>query len=460
MKTRTRRSAGEPALALVLVLASVLILLVVVGLLAASPAHAETFTVNSTQDFSDVDTTDGVCDTIDVDLLNPCTLRGAIHQANALAGMDTIHFAITGVGVRTIEPKSQLPVVTQRVTIDGYTQPGAAENTLAQGNNAVLRIELDGSNAPAAFLPDGLLISASDSVLKGLVINRFASEGVQLSGSNNRVEGNFIGTDSSGLGTNVGPDDPGNRLSGVIIAQGTSGNIVGGTTPEKRNIISANSGAGVRISASSSSNKVQGNSIGRTRDGGLRGNGRSGIVISGADDNLVGGTVPGASNDIADNGGGLSGGNGVTVSGAGSNGNRILRNSIYSNEDLGIDLGSAAFGDGVTPNDPKDPDTGANALQNFPVLTSVAHSRGQTTIKGKLNSKPDNTFTIQFFSNPSGNEGKKYLGAKSNVTTNANGNVSFEFRPAQSVPAGQTVAATATDSGGSTSELSAPRSVT
>ena len=441
-----------------LALASVLVLVAVVGLLAAGPAQAETFTVTSREDFSDVDPGDGVCDTIAVDLLNPCTLRGAIQEANTLAGMDTIHFKIPGGGVRTIEPNSQLPVVTQRITIDGYTQPGATENALAQGNNAVLRIELDGSSAPGAFLPDGLLISASDSVVRGLVINRFAGEGVQLSGSNNRVEGNFIGTDSSGLGTNVGPDDPGNRLSGVIIAQGTSGNTVGGTTPGKRNIISANSGAGVRISASSS-NKVQGNSIGRAKDGGLLGNGRSGVEISGADDNLVGGTSSGTANSIVGNGGGFSGGNGVTVSGAGSTGNSILRNSISDNEDLGIDLGSAGFGDGVTTNDPKDPDTGANALQNFPVLTSAAQSRGQTTIKGKLNSKPDKTFTIQFFSNPVGGEGKRFVGQKS-VTTNANGNVSFEFQPAQAVPTGQTVTATATDPGGNTSEFSAPESAT
>jgi len=204
---------------------------------------------------------------------------------------------------------------------------------------------------------------------------------------------------------------------------------------------------------------VQGNSIGRARDGGLLGNGRSGVEIFGADDNLVGGNVSGASNDIAGNGGSLSGGNGMSVSGAGSNGNRILRNSKTDNEDLGIDLGSAEFGNGVTPDDPKDPDTGANALQNFPVLTSVAHSRGQTTIKGKLNSKPDKTFTIQFFANPVGGEGKKFVGQKS-VTTNTKGNVSFDLQPAQAIPTGQTVTATAIDSGGNTSEFSAPKTAT
>ena len=72
-------------------------------------------------------------------------------------------------------------MVTQRITIDGYTQPGATENALAQGNNAVLRIELDGSSAPGAFLPDGLLIRCiGQREVRGLVINRFAGEGVQL----------------------------------------------------------------------------------------------------------------------------------------------------------------------------------------------------------------------------------------------------------------------------------------
>jgi CSLREA domain-containing protein len=145
----------------------VLGVLMTVSVLVAGPAEAKTFTVNSTKDFSDIDPGDGVCDTIAVQLLNPCTLRGAIQEANALAGMDTIQFGIPGGGARTIEPNSQLPVVQQRVTIDGYTQPGATENSLAQGNNAVLRIELDGGSAPGALLPDGLLISASDSVVKG-----------------------------------------------------------------------------------------------------------------------------------------------------------------------------------------------------------------------------------------------------------------------------------------------------
>ena len=86
------------------------VLAVVLGLmLAAEPAHAKTFTVNVTSlDSSDVNPGDGVCDTIAV-ALNPCTLRGAIQEANAFPGIDTIHFGISGGGVHTIKPNANCP---------------------------------------------------------------------------------------------------------------------------------------------------------------------------------------------------------------------------------------------------------------------------------------------------------------------------------------------------------------
>ncbi len=79
----------------------------------------------------------------------PGSLRQAILNANANPGVDTIDFAIPGTGVHTISPASALPTITDPVVIDGYTQPGASPNTLANGDNAVLLIELDGSNAGA-----------------------------------------------------------------------------------------------------------------------------------------------------------------------------------------------------------------------------------------------------------------------------------------------------------------------
>ena len=56
------------------------------------------------------------------------SLRQAIIDANTLAGADTIDFNIPGAGVHTISPASALPATTGPVTIDGYTQPGAAHD--------------------------------------------------------------------------------------------------------------------------------------------------------------------------------------------------------------------------------------------------------------------------------------------------------------------------------------------
>src|SRR5205823_12114985 len=115
---------------------------------------------------------------------------------------------------------------------------------------------------------------------------------------------------------------------------------------------------------------------------------------------------------------------------ASSTGNAIRGNSIFSNgttaQHLGIDLGT----NGVTANDAGDGDTGANNLQNFPVLTSASMVGGNTTIQGTFNSTAStNNFTIEFFANAacdaSGNgEGKRFLGSTT-VNTNASGNATI-----------------------------------
>ncbi len=135
-------------------------------------------------------------------------------------------------------------------------------------------------------------------------------------------------------------------------------------------------------------------------------------------------------------------------------GNAIRSNSIYQNEDLCIDLHQ----DGPTANDPKDPDAGENDLQNKPAVTSAVTANGTTTVKGKLNSTPDETFQIEFFTSPSGDEGKKLLDQRF-VTTNANGDATYVFATSKGLAAGQRITATATDAGRNTSEFSAPRTV-
>lgn len=190
-----------------------LVALVALSLLKVAGAERAraptTFTVTNTADPGN-----GICNA------SGCTLREAIDAADDTPGKDTINFNIQG-DVKTIKPESVLPSFEDTVTIDGYSQPGAKPNTLTQGTNAVLKIELSGEDAGPTT--SGLHIRASDSVVKGLAINRFGGIGLQVGGpgvdpQGNRVVGNFIGTDVSGT------MDLGNDSRGVVIfRKGTSG---------------------------------------------------------------------------------------------------------------------------------------------------------------------------------------------------------------------------------------------
>ena len=390
-------------------------------LLFARPAHADTFTVTNSND-------DGVG-----------SLRQAIEVANANAGADAIKFNIPGGGVKTIAPASELPEITGQVVIDGYSQPGTSPNSRSTGGlDTVILVELSGSGAGIA---DGLEVSAPNVVVRGLAINRFTSNGINISpGTGARIEGNFIGTDASGT------LDRGNG-DGVDVNVGGK-NIIGGTTPASRNLISGNNTKAVELD-SQGDNRVQGNLIGVQKDGtSFMGGSQVGVEIL-TSNNIIGGTEPRAGNVIAN-----SFGSGVFVLGTG---NRVSGNSIFGNGGLGIDLA----GDGRTFNDPKDPDAGPNLRQNFPEITSAEKaSSGTTTVKGTLDSTPSTrkkkkSFTIQFFRNPStGDEGKTFLGQKK-VTTNRQGKASFSFQTSRPISLGDRITATATGPGG-TSEFSDP----
>jgi hypothetical protein len=129
----------------------------------------------------------------------------------------------------------------------------------------------------------------------------------------------------------------------------------------------------------------------------------------------------------------------------------ILRNSIFRNGGLGIDIGPV----GQTPNDPLDADNGANRLQNHPRITAVAFDGATTSIVAELDSTPLTTFEVQVFANNSvggsGPQGEIYL-ASAALTTDGAGHGSA----ALSAPGNHTqLRATATDPAGNTSELSA-----
>jgi hypothetical protein len=487
--------------------------LLVVIVATTKPAYAATtFSVNSTGDAKDRNI-NGVCDS-SRDRGKQCTLRAAIEEANETPGADKINFKIGGTAsVKTIKPAKALPTITDPVTINGYTQAGASANTLAEGNNAVLKVQLNGTNA--GEFTDGLTITAANSTIKGLVINRFRGDGVDIfnpGATENKVEGNFIGTNADGSGS------LGNDRNGVDITNAPN-NTIGGTQPAQRNVISGNDRIGVDVFFSGArENKVEGNFIGTNADGsGSLGNGSSGVNILSASDNTIGGTDTGAGNQISANGSsgvqilgsettdnkvegnrighsaaGRSGptgnssagvlssganntiggtdseagnqisgnsGDGVLVSSQGT-GITILSNAIFANGGLGIDLSP----NGVTNNDDDDPDTGANNLQNFPVISGVIRDATPptTTIGGTLNSNPNQSFTVQCFvagetADVSGHgEGETLLTQDTSVTTNASGDAGFQCVLPEELNREVEVSATATNTAtGDTSEFSA-----
>jgi hypothetical protein len=256
----------------------------------AGPAQATVFTVTNTADSG------------------PGSLRQAILDANAqqttggsICAGHTIVFAIPGAGPHTIRPITPLPGFAISINLNGFTQPGAVPNSLLLGNNAVMKIELDGSLAGAA---DGLtvlpgigipgvpsLCGGNLSTIRGMVINRFQGVGVRIgvpscpanaicSAGGITLTGNFIGTDVTGniaLGNGTGGVFPAILLDSytrftVIGDQNPSDG--GPTTPQagNRNIIAASTGDGVRIvsplaNSVAERNVIRGNYIGLAASG-------------------------------------------------------------------------------------------------------------------------------------------------------------------------------------------------
>jgi titin len=221
-------------------------------------------------------------------------------------GGGTIAFNIAGAGVHTISPLSQLPIITQSVTIDGYTQPGSSPNTNppTQGLNTVLTIEINGAMAGNSF---GLNINANNCTVRGLVIDSFQNDAILTdpigcNSNGNVIEGNFLGTDPTG--TIAHPNNSTNAGSGCIIfCTGSSNNVIGGTTPAARNLISGNIGAGVSFAGTG--NVVQGNLIGTDVTGTLALGNTDRGVFTGGTNGLIGGTTTDARNVISANGRGV-----------------------------------------------------------------------------------------------------------------------------------------------------------
>lgn len=251
----------------------------------------------------------------------PGSLRECVEVANGNPGGDIIRFNIPGPGVHTIRLASPLNV-TGPVIIDGYSQPkhdgsggAASSNTLPDGNNAVLLIELDGNGASFSALT--FTGGGSNSTVRGLIINRFSSSAaISLQTSSNVIEGCFIGTDATGTVAR------GN--GGGVRAFFSPGNRIGGATPAARNIISGNLGIGLQIDVNSIGNVVQGNFIGTDATGtNALANAADAIFINnGSHNSVIGGSNAAARNIIAGNG------NSVGINAANTSGLLIQGNFI------------------------------------------------------------------------------------------------------------------------------------
>ena len=275
---------------------------------------------------------------------------------------------------------------------DGVEVGGTASGVLVQGNyigtNAVGDAALGNGEFGVTVGAAGVTIGGTSPGARN-VISGSGLDGVALS-RGAIVQGNYIGTNA------VGDAALPNQRNGVLVSTNTSGTLIGGTTTSARNVISGNDAEGVRMFGTGSA--VQGNYIGTNAAGtGALGNGEEGVYISfGGSDNTVGGSAAGAGNVIAFNGGAgvaiqfIEGFDPVT-------GNKVSRNSIHSNDGLGIDLEN----DGPTANDACDGDDGANGRQNAPEIYSVTAGAGGTTdIRVRLDSAPNQTYTVEFFSTP------------------------------------------------------------
>jgi uncharacterized delta-60 repeat protein/CSLREA domain-containing protein len=248
------------------------------------------------------------------------------------------------------------------------------------------------------------------------------------------------------------------QLSGANAGASTAGITINASSCRVRGLVINRFGNGaVRITGNTS--LVIGCTIGTDATRTLSLPNSVGVVIAGTN-NIIGSAYSGiaasSANVIADN-------TGAGVQIVSGNGNPVRGNSIYDNGRLGIDLvGGSENASGVTANDLKDTDVGANTLQNYPVITGVTSSGTGIAFSGTLNSVPSSTFAIDFYLSPTADasgfgEGRTYLGSTT-VTTDSSGNATFSnvaFNGTFTAPT--FVSATATSTGSNTSEFSATK---
>jgi len=336
-----------------------------------------------------------------------------------------------------------------RNVISGNT--GAGVNIVSHGGHTISGNYIGTDPAGTAAFPNGG---------GGLVI---AGPGGNTLGGTTAGAGNVI---SGNTGTGVRLTSPDNSVAGNLIglnaagtaalanstdgvSVGAANNTVGGTTSGARNVISGNGAAGIKVTAGSAT--IQGNHIGVAGDGSAAaGNAINGIHVSGTSaTTTIGGSAAGAGNIIANNTG-----KGVVFA-SGTPALTISSNAIYANTSIGIDLGD----NGVSVNDGAKTTGQPNQAMDSPVITAARARGNQLTVAGYVGTAAGQSLfagsRVEVFVSDvdaSGfGEGRTYLGA---LTADASGNFSGTVTmPYNALRAGSVLTGTATDTSNNTSEF-------
>ncbi len=210
------------------------------------------------------------------------SLRQVIEDANSNNNdteMDTIAFDIPGSQVHTIGVESALPEIQEMLTIDGYTQTGARENTAAAPLpfNNVITIELNMDFTGGA----GLNVNGNDSVISGLSIFSTNSEKidnlVNITATGVEFKGNYLAVRADGL-TRVDSTtllDAG--VQPLVVSSGSDDCSLGGALPSERNIFGI-----ISRTLTSGSVYIQANNC--TMLGNYMGIGKDGVTSVGSSD--------------------------------------------------------------------------------------------------------------------------------------------------------------------------------
>jgi len=329
------------------------------------------------------------------------SLRQAILDVNALVSTDNIVFNIPGPGVHTIQPLTNLPDIVDIVTIDGWTQGGVGYTgpplIEIDGQN------LSGLSWGFRILERGCTVRGFVINRCGDQIWLYGDDGTHFGDAHHCIiQGNYIGTDISGTSTyssgsygvevywshsnTIGGTSPemrniisGNSYEVYINGEGASGNIVQGNYigtdvtgmndpfalgasrniyiwdgsnnliggngyAGAYNIISGSHSHGIHITGpNATGNRIQGNVIGADATGtGALGNEYVAILFEGgASRSIVGGIGTGETNIIAYNAQASPGLGGVIIDDATSI--AVSANQIHSNGYWGA-LGKDVFG--------------------------------------------------------------------------------------------------------------------